>query len=88
MKIKLSVSGGHVPVYKEAVIDSAISDKELAAFLSAIEKKGKSKAVARDTKCYTLEVNGKTVQIDPDLVPEQFSDLYNELENNLKIVPL
>jgi hypothetical protein len=88
MKIKLGVSGGHVPVYKEAVIESAISEKELATLLSAIEIKGKSKAVARDTKSYTLEVNGKTVQIDPELVPEQFSDLFKELRSNLKNVSL
>lgn len=88
MKIKLGVSGGQVPVYKEAVIESAISEKELATLISAIEIKGKPKSAARDAKSYTLEVNGKRVQIDPDLVPEQFSDLFKELVSNLKRVSL
>ena len=88
MKIKLSVSGGLVPIYKEAVIESAISDKELAALLSAIEIKGKTKGMARDAKNYMLEVNGKTVPVDPNLVPEHFRELFNELINNLKRVPL
>lgn len=88
MKIKLSVSGGQVPIYKEAVIESAISDKELAALLSAIEIKGRSKGVTRDAKSYMLEANGKSVQIDPNLVPEQFRELFNELTSNLKRVSL
>jgi len=88
MKIKLSVSGGFVPIYKEAVIESAISDKELAALLSAIEIKGKSKGMARDAKSYTLEADGKTVPVDPNLVPEHFRELFNELISNLKRVSL
>lgn len=84
MKIKLVISGGHAPVYEEAVIEAAISEKELATLLSAIEIKGKSKALNRDTKSYILEVNGKTVQIDPELVPEHFKGLFNELNNNKK----
>lgn len=88
MKIKLSVSGGLAPIYKEAVIESAISEKELAALLSAIEIKGKSKGLARDAKSYMLDVNGKTVPVDPNLVPEHFRDLFNELINNLKRVQL
>ena len=88
MKIKLSVSGGFLPIYKEAVIESAISDKELAALLSAIEIKEKSKGMARDAKSYILEVNGQSVQIDPNLVPQQFSELFNELTSNLKRVSL
>ena len=88
MKIKLSVSGGLVAQYKEAVIESAISDKELATLLSAIEIKGKSKGMARDAKNYMLEANGQIVQVDPNLVPEQFRELFNELTSNLKRVSL
>ena len=88
MKIKLSVSGGFLPLYKEAVIESAITDKELAVLLSAIEIKGNSKGMARDAKNYILEANGQSVQIDPNLVPEQFSELFNELTSNLKRVTL
>jgi hypothetical protein len=60
----------------------------LATLLSAIEITGKSKTVARDAKSYTLEVNGKTMQVDPNLVPEHFKGLFNELISNLKRVSL
>jgi hypothetical protein len=88
MKLKLSVSGGLVPIHKEAEIEAPLSDKELVELLAAIEIKSGSPTRARDAKSYTLEANGKTVQIDPNLVPEHYKELFNQLINNLKRVSL
>ena len=82
MKIRLLISGGQVAGYEEAIIESDISDKELAELLSVIEIKGKSKGADRIN--YFLEVKGKEVRINPDLIPEKFTALWNELEKNKK----
>lgn len=86
MKLKLSVAGGFVNVYKEAETEAPLSDKQLAELLAAIEIKGSPPTKARDAKSYTLTANGKAVQVDPNLVPEQHKELFNQLINNLKRV--
>lgn len=86
MKLKLSVAGGFANIYKEAEIEAPLSDKQLAELLAAIEIKGGPPTKTRDAKSYTLTANGKAVQVVPDLVPEQYKELFNQLINNLKIV--
>ena len=82
MKIKLSVSGGFIPVNKEAEIDADISDKDLDELISAIEINSNSKI--RDSKYFTLEAKGKSVLINPNIVPEHYKSLFGGLMNNLK----
>lgn len=83
MKIRLRISGEPLAGYEEAIIESDISDKELAELLSAIEIKDESKS-KRYRKNYFLEVNGKEVRINPDLIPGKFKTLWDELEKNKK----
>jgi hypothetical protein len=86
MKIKLCVSGGLIPVYKESEIEATIADKELNELIAAIEIKGPQNSKARDSKYYTLEINGKSIPVNPDSIPKQHEELFIKLINNLKRV--
>ncbi len=84
MKIKLLVSGGFIPVSKEAVIDADISDTDWNELISAIEVENNSNSKARDSKYVILEAKGRSVLINPDKVPIKYKPLFSKLFNNLK----
>jgi hypothetical protein len=85
MKIRLTRSGGFLPVKKSAETEINISDSELGTLLNEIKAEpGRPKI--KDGTYYELSVGSVNIPVDLDKVPAGYRKLFTRLKEDLKII--
>jgi hypothetical protein len=84
MKIKLTRTGGFIPVKKTAETDTSLSDQELGKLIELI-KPDKSGYRVKDGNYYELSFGSKRSPVDLEKVPEQYKALFAKLKAEMKI---
>ena len=84
MKIKLTRTGGFIPVTKTAETEVHLSDGELGRLIEIIKHDVTGYRV-KDGNYYELCIGSKSTPVDLDKVPEEYKDLFRKLKADLKI---
>jgi hypothetical protein len=84
MKIKLTRTGGFIPVTKTAETEISMSDKEFGRLIEII-KHDTSGYRIKDGTYYELTFGSKSTPVDLGKVPEEYKDLFLKLKSELKI---
>jgi hypothetical protein len=84
MKIKLTRTGGFIPVTKTAETDISLTDQELGRLIEII-KHDTSGYRVKDGTYYELSFGSRSTTVDLDKVPEKYKDLFTKLKADLKI---
>ena len=85
MKIKLTRTGGFIPVTKTAETEVSLSDKELGRLIETIKPDTTGYRI-KDGNYYELSVGSKSTPVDLEKVPDEYKDLFSKLKAELKIV--
>ena len=87
MKIKLTQSGGFIPITKEASAEVDWTKEESDKLLRQIAVTGNQPpSQVRDGIGHTVEIDGKEIPVDVDKASGKFADVLDKLKMNLKIV--
>lgn len=84
MKIRLTRTGGFIPVTKIAETEVSLSDRELVKLIEII-KPDKTGYRIKDGNYYELSVGSRSTPVDLEKVPEEYKDLFSKLKAELKI---
>jgi hypothetical protein len=84
MKIKLTRTGGFIPVTRSAETDVEMTEIELGRLIEIIKRDNKGYKV-KDANYYELSAGKITTSIDLEKVPEKYKDLFGRLKAGLKI---
>ena len=84
MKIKLTRTGGFIPVTKTAETEVSLSDRELVKLIDIIKPDITGYRI-KDGNYYELSVGSKSTPVDLEKVPEEYKDLFRKLKAELKI---
>lgn len=85
MKIKLTRTGGFIPLTKTAETEVSLSDMELGRLIETIRQDNKGYRI-KDGNYYELSVGSKSTPVDLEKVPDEYKDLFSKLKAELKIV--
>ena len=86
MRIKLIQSGGLLALTKEADADVNWTQDETDNLEKQIALPADYSSAIRDGFNYTLEINSKEININLTKVPPKYSEIFDNLKKNLKIV--
>ena len=87
MKIKLTQSGGFIPVTKEASAEVDWTKEESDQLMKQIAvTASQPPSQVRDGIGHTVEIDGKEIPVDVDKASGKFADVLDKLKMNLKIV--
>jgi hypothetical protein len=86
MQIKLTRTGGIIPMKKAAETEVSWTEEELQQLSENIARENKTPANARDATGYHLTYNDTTVPIDLDKVPDDYKHVFDKLKDNLQPV--
>jgi hypothetical protein len=85
MKIKLTRTGGFIPVTKVAEADIEMTDIELVRLIEIIKHENTGYRV-KDANYYELSAGKISSSVDLDKIPDRYKDVFNKLKAELKIV--
>jgi len=85
MKIKLTRTGGFIPITKAAETDVNISNQELANLLVTLKHDTAAPRI-KDGNYYELTVGSNSTLVDLEKVPDEYKDLFSKLKSELKII--
>jgi hypothetical protein len=85
MKIKLTRTGGFLPITKEAEADVNLSDKQVAKLMEVIQPDRIASPI-KDGHYYILSIGTKSAAVDLEKVPDEYKALFSKLKDNLKIM--
>jgi len=87
MKIKLTQSGGFIPITKEASTEVDWTREESEKLIKQIAvTSNQPPSQVRDGIGHTVEIDGKEIPVDVDKASGKFADVLEKLKKNLKIV--
>jgi hypothetical protein len=84
MKIKLTRTGGFIPVTKTAETEVSLSDRELVELIEIIKPDASGYRI-KDGNYYELIAGSRSTPVDLSKVPEEYKDLFSKLKAELKI---
>lgn len=87
MQIALVRTGGFIPLKKKAEAEVDWSEQELLQLIEHIKAENTRPGVSRDTTSYYLKIKDQTVAIDLNKIPQNYQSTFDDLKDNLQIMP-
>ena len=85
MRIRLTRSGGFIPLKKIAESDVDISEEQFIRLVDTIRRDPDSPRI-KDAAYYTLSSENNSIPVDLSNVPEEFRELIEKLKDDLRTV--
>lgn len=85
MEVTLIRTGGIIPITKKAITDTDWTENEINELVNLLSA-DEAPAQMRDAAQYQLKLNDQTFSIDLEKIPLKYTDVFDRLKDNLKIV--